>query len=294
MANLKAIRNRIQSVKGTQKITRAMKMIAAAKLRRAQDAILATRPYAHKIDGLIRGLSGELDGWQHPAMRPREEPKHLTLLVITADRGLCGAFNSNIIREAEKQRAAFADTYETIDVAIIGRKANEWYSRREMPIRHYFKDLMKTTSYQNAVEVAELLIEDFMEGRTDKVVVVYNEFKSAISQRVVVEELLPITDLETDGDEDKQTAQVEGHIYEPDREAILKELVPQSVCMQIFRCMLESQASEFGARMTAMDGATKAAKEMIERLTLQYNRARQAAITTELMEIIGGAEALKG
>lgn len=291
MPSLKEIRKRIGSVKNTQKITKAMKMVAAAKLRRAQESILNTRPYAKRIDGLIKDLSGVMmDEIMHPLMIEREEVKRVALLVITSDKGMCGAFNSNILRKASSTLANEWKDLE-VDLSLVGRKAIDFYKRKNVKPAHIFNEvyLKGRSQFEESDDIANLLVKDFTDGKVDEVWVLYNEFKSAISQDIVLEKLVPIVP-----DDQAETKGINDYIYEPDRKEILDDLVPQHLSIQIYRCLLESQASEHGARMTAMEGATKNAGEMIDKLTMQFNRARQAAITKELMEIIGGAEALKG
>ncbi len=289
MPNLKDIRKRIDSVKSTQKITRAMKMIAAARLRRAQDAIMNTRPYAYRIDGLIKGLSEVLDAYQHPMMIPREEVKKVGLIVLTGDRGLCGAFNGSILRTTDA-RLAKEWAGKDVELSLIGRRAIDYYKKRSVNVAHIYPDAYTGESrFEEADAISRQVSHDFENGKIDELWVLYNEFKSAISQKVVLEKLVPIVPAE-----DAEAVIYKEYLYEPERKDILNDLVPQHLSIQIYRCLLESSASEHAARMTAMDGATRNAGEMIDRLTLKYNRARQAAITTELMEIIGGAEALKG
>ncbi|RJO65161.1 MAG: ATP synthase F1 subunit gamma [Myxococcales bacterium] len=288
MPSLKHIRKRIGSVRNTQKITKAMKMIAAAKLRRAQDAILNTRPYARRIDGLIKGLTEGADEYMDPLMVPREQVKAVALLIVTSDKGLCGGFNANILRRADRAiREEWPD--REVRLWLIGRKAIEYYRRRQANVAKTFPELYHHNLFEEADIVADGLVRGFRDGEVDEVWTLYNEFKSVITQKVTIEKLVPIAP-----SEEAQAVAHHEYKYEPDRHAILDELAPEHVSIQIYRCLLESQASEQSARMNAMDGATRNAGEMIDRLTLQYNRARQAAITKELMEIIGGAEALKG
>ncbi|MCA9596939.1 MAG: ATP synthase F1 subunit gamma [Myxococcales bacterium] len=305
MANLKAIRKRIGTVRSTQKITRAMKMVAGARLNRAQQRILALRPYAVKTGDVLREVTAaanrrmeEDEGGidiDHPLLARRPEKRTL-LLVVTSDRGLCGAFNTNILRAAERLwRERKADGQE-VQIATIGRKGRDYFRRRNAPIFHVFSDVWDRLDLEQARNVARTVLKPFVDGEVDAIYVVYNEFKSAMTQRVVAEPLFP---LRLDEPGDKGEAKVDGgyereFIFEPNKEALMERLVPMYVEISILRALLESMASELGARMTAMDSATKNASEMISKLTLQYNRARQAAITTELMEIIGGAEALNG
>jgi F-type H+-transporting ATPase subunit gamma len=302
LANLKAIRKRIGSVKSTQKITRAMKMVAGARLNRAQQRILTLRPYAVKT-GLVLaevtaaanrrleaggGDGGEID---HPLLARRPEQNTL-LLVITSDRGLCGAFNTNILRLAERQWKEREAQGQKVQIATIGRKGRDYFRRRNAPVMHVFSGVWDQLDLMQARNVARVVLKPFIAGEVDAIHVIYNEFKSAMSQRVVSEPLFP---LPLQALEDAPEPSYDRlFIFEPDKDALLERLVPMYVEISILRALLESMASELGARMTAMDSATKNASEMIDRLTLAYNRARQAAITTELMEIIGGAEALKG
>jgi F-type H+-transporting ATPase subunit gamma len=286
MANLKIIRNRITSVKGTQKITRAMKMVAAAKLRRAQENILALRPYAKDVMEVLADVAARTDAEDHPLLA-RREPKRVLLVVLTSDRGLCGGFNSNITRYCEEYIRDHGSEHDEISLAIVGRKGRDYFRRRDVTIRHELMGIFEDLDYRKAEGVAHKIIHEYNQGDLDAVFLVYNEFKSVISQKVVVEPLLPITPTEV----------AEGgveFIYEPSKEALLDTLLPMYVEVEVYRALLESVASEFGARMTAMENATKNAAEMIENLTLQYNKARQAAITSELMEVVSGAEALKG
>ena len=298
MANLKAIRTRIASVTSTQKITRAMKMVAGARLSRAQQRILALRPFAIKTEQMLAEVtqaSAERGGSEpdHPLLARREE-KCVQLLVITSDRGLCGAFNANINRTAERHWKDLVAQGKEVRMAIIGRKGREYLTRRKAPVTHVFSQVWENLGSEQTQIVAKTLLLPFVRGEVDSIYLVYNEFKSAMTQRVVVEPLFPLPRVEAPEPlhEIKEPSPTE-FIFEPSKEAVLEQLVPTYVELTILRALYESMASEFGARMTAMDSATKNASEMIDRLTLQYNRARQAAITTELMEIIGGANALK-
>lgn len=286
MANLKAIRNRIASVKGTQKITRAMKMVAAAKLRRAQDNILALRPYADDVMEVLADVAALTDTDDHPLLA-RRDPNRILLVVLTSDRGLCGGFNSNINKATEAYLRENGDAHEEMSLALIGRKGRDYFRRRDVTIRHEIMNVFEDLNWDKAAEVARTIIHEYTSEDLDAVYLVYNEFKSVISQKVTVEPLLPIVPAEAE----------EGRvdfIYEPNKEALLDRLLPMYVEVEVYRALLESVASEFGARMTAMDNATKNAAEMIDSLTLQYNKARQAAITNELLEVVAGAEALKG
>ena len=288
MPSLKAIRNRITSVKNTRKITKAMKLVAAAKLRRAQDAIIAARPYSAALTRVVSELSAVAGKDAHPLFAEREAQR-AAIVVITADRGLAGAFNSNVIKAVERHVANELPNIKEVTLRIIGKKANQHFARRNASIASYDAAPTGPTALQLARETANRVIDDFLAGKVDRVFVAFNEFKGAGSQVVRVTQLLPVIP-------EKQTNQVEttDYIYEPSKEELLNRLVPLYVQIQLYRSSLESIAAFFGAQMMAMESATKNAGEMINRYTLQYNRARQAAITKELLEIIGGAEALKG
>jgi F-type H+-transporting ATPase subunit gamma len=290
MANLRAIRKRVGSVKSTQQITKAMKMVSAAKLKRAQDAIIAARPYARKMREVVQALAARVGEDAHPLLAARETKK-LALLVVTTDRGLCGGFNSNLLRATYRFLAANREKYEEIAVFVVGRKAREFLRRRGISLRKEYLNVLGSLSYAHAATLSENLVGGFLAGDFDEVQVVFNEFRSAISQVVRFERLFPIS-----LDQGGGGGAVSGvdFLYEPSQKEILATLLPKYVETQIFRVLLESVAGEHGARMSAMDSATNNAVDMIARLTLQMNRARQATITKELMEIIGGAEALKG
>jgi len=303
VANLKIIRKRIASVKSTQKITRAMKMVAGARLNRAQQRILALRPYAVQTgrmladvtrDGTSGGSGAEAAQVAHPLLVRREE-RRVLLLVITSDRGLCGAFNTNINRFADAEGQRLTAEGKTVSFATIGRKGRDYFQRRRRPVAQVFSQVWERLGTEQAELVAKTILRPYVRGELDAIYLVYNEFKSAMSQRVVCEPLFPLRAAEST---EPGTESTEGSLpefdFEPNREVVLEQLVPTYVEITVLRALYESMASELGARMTAMDSATKNASEMIDRLTLKYNRARQAAITTELMEIIGGANALKG
>jgi F-type H+-transporting ATPase subunit gamma len=291
MPSLKAVRTRIASVKSTQKITRAMKLVSAAKLRRAQDAIVAARPYAQALAEAVAEVAARAGDDAHPMLQQREG-RRLAVIILTSDRGLCGGFNANICRTTqrfvdEKVKSKSADE---VQLDVVGRKGRDYFRRRRVKIAHEFSGVAGETALDRARELALTVSSDFIDGRVDGIFLVYNEFKSAMSQRVVTERLLPII---PPGAADGDLARTD-FLYEPGKKELLNMLLPLYVQSQIYRAFLESIASEFGARMTSMDNATTNASEIIDRLTLQYNRARQAAITKELMEIVGGAEALKG
>jgi F-type H+-transporting ATPase subunit gamma len=288
MPSLKAIRKRIVSVKNTRKITRAMKLVAAAKLRRAQDTIIAARPYSQAIASVVSELSG-VAGKESHALFEERELKRAEIIAISADRGLAGAFNTNVIRAVERYAANELSSATEVTLRIIGKKANQHFARRNARIASYDPLPVGPNALSVAREAANRAIADFLDGKVDRVYLVYNEFINAGTQRVQVIQVLPVVP-------DKNAAPQEqsDYIYEPSKEALLTRLVPLYVQIQIYRAVLESIAAFFGAQMMAMESATKNAGEMINRYTLQYNRARQAAITKELLEIIGGAEALKG
>lgn len=286
MANLKAIRNRIGTVKNTQQITKAMKMVAAARLRKAQQAIETMRPYAYRTRDIIAQLAARADMSSHPLLAQRP-PKKVELLIFTSDRGLCGGFNANINRLAERYIADNEPGHEHIEMDIVGRKGHEYFKRRDVIVNTYFEDVLGDVTQEKAQEIAEHAVTRFKENDLDALYLVYNEFKSAIQQEVIVEQLLPVVPAPFD-----EGAFCPDFIYEPSQHEILDAVLPGHLAVQVYRVLLESVASEMGARMSAMDSATKNAGELIDRLTLVYNRARQAAITTELIEIISGAEAL--
>ena len=289
MANLRAIRKRISSVKSTQQITRAMKMVSAAKLRRAQDGINAARPYARKMREVVTAVAGRAGAAAHPLLTAREAKK-LALLVITSDRGLCGSFNSGLTRAVHRFLGEHRGEYEEIALFVVGRKGRDFFRRREVPIRKEYLGVLGSVSRGHAEKIANDLVAGFLGEEFDEVQIAFNEFRSAISQIVRFEKMFPIA-LDPSG---KTGGDEIDYLYEPSREEILAALLPKYVETMIFRVLLESVAGEHGARMTAMDSATNNSVEMISRLTLQMNRARQATITTELTEIVSGAEALKG
>ncbi|MGB7631181.1 MAG: ATP synthase F1 subunit gamma [Candidatus Deferrimicrobium sp.] len=289
MANLRAIRKRISSVKSTQQITRAMKMVSAAKLRRAQDGINAARPYARKMREVVTAVAGRAGSDAHPLLAAREAKK-LALLLVTSDRGLCGSFNAGLSRAVYRFLNEHRGAYEEITLFVIGRKGRDFFRRREIPIRKEYLGVLGAVSRRHAETIANDLIGGFLAGEFDEVQIAFNEFRSAITQMVRFEKMFPIA-LESSG---KTGGDDIDYLYEPGQKEILASLLPKYVETEIFRVLLESVAGEHGARMTAMDSATNNSVEMISRLTLKMNRARQATITTELIEIVSGAEALKG
>jgi F-type H+-transporting ATPase subunit gamma len=290
MASLRDIRKRIKSVKSTRQITKAMKMVAAAKLRKAQEAIIAARPYASTLDQMIGDLvaRSESGSVSHPLLTERPAKK-VEVLVVTSDRGLAGGFNGNVTRQVLRY---VKENHGKVDVTIttVGRKGNDFFRVKGQPTRKDWPGILNKMSYRNAADVAEELARRFEKGDVDAVYLCYNEFLSAISQKVTFSRLLPF---ETTTKKGSGPSSLVDYEYEPSKQAVLDRLVPQALNIKVYRALLESIASEHGARMTAMENATKNAGEMISSLTLFYNRTRQAAITKELMEIVSGAEALK-
>lgn len=286
MASLKSIRKRISSVKSTQKITKAMKMVSAAKLRRAQEAATAARPYADKLTAMLGSVSARVGTEAHPLLQAREQERTVHVLLVTGDRGLCGGYNSNLIRKAEtflNERG-----HGNVRLTIVGRRGFDHFKRRAVQIADKHVNLFGGPSAQLAESIGDQLARDFAAGNVDGVYLIYSHFRSALVQTPTVQRLLPIpTDAVPEGD-------TLDYLYEPDAALLLDRLLRSYVTVLIHRAFLEANASEQGARMTAMESATNNASDMINRLTLEMNRARQATITKELMEIIGGAEALKG
>jgi F-type H+-transporting ATPase subunit gamma len=295
MPNLLDIRRRIKSVKNTQQITKAMKMVSAAKLRRAQDRVVTARPFANKMAEVLGELAKRTDeDFHHPLLDYRGDQRYL-LVLITADKGLCGAFNTNLTKAAQAFIRENAD--KTIEIMAIGRKGRDFFRNRRATISSEYIGLTGKgrVEFSEALEVARALIQQYTEDTgIDKVYIVYNEFKSVLSQRVVLEQILPI--VRAKQDEPEATSQkpvtLVDYIYEQPPEEMFGQLLPRLVETQIFRALLESVASEHGARMTAMDSASKNASELIDNLTLNMNRVRQAAITNEIIEVVSGAAAL--
>lgn len=294
MASLRDIRKRIKSVQNSQKITKAMKLVSASKLRRAQDAMLAARPYAKELGSLLSRVAARAaaqatdDTPVHPLLELRA-PRRVLLVVVTSDRGLCGAFNSNILRRAERFIRENTERFETIEVATVGRKARDYFKKRKIFTVRDYPGMFADLTFRRASEIAEGVVKEFLDHDLDAVFVLYNEFKSAISQNVVVQDILPLVQ----DDLPPAEAGVD-YIYEPDVHQVLDKLIPRYVAVHVWRALLESHAAEHGARMAAMESASKNARELADSLTLQYNRARQASITRDLMDIVGGAEALSG
>ncbi len=286
MANLKAIRKRIQGVAGTQQLTRAMKLVAAAKLRRAQESALAQRPYAEALGKIIGHLGNRLEEGAHPLLAKRPMKKAL-LLLYSSDRGLCGAFNLNICRAGEQFIQGQADDGVEVAVAAIGKKGFEFMQGREYPVVHNYQDLFADITFDSISRIGNELAAEYVKGDYDGLFVLYNQFKSPAVQRVTLQQVLPVSLEDTDADDN-----LVEHLFEPSKEELLDAVFPMYVNLQLFQALLESVASEMGARMTAMDNATNNAADLIKRLTLIYNKARQETITRELMDIVGGAEAL--
>ncbi len=289
MPTLRDIKRRIKAVQSTSKITKAMKMVAAAKFRKAQQRMFEMRPYADRMNSILSSLANGAEGEIHPllAVRPR---KKIEVLVLTSDRGLCGAFNTNILKAATSHTSKLQKEGFELNISAVGRKARDYYKRRNIPLHKSWTGISGRIAYANAQEIAAEIIENYTNETVDEVILIYNEFKSVVAQKIVITRLLPLAPIEAG----EETLPVFNFIYEPSKEDIFSSLLPKNVEIQIYRALLESQASEEAARMSSMENATKAANDMIDSLTLQFNKARQASITKELMDIVGGVEALKG
>lgn len=287
MASLRDIRKRIASVKNTQKITNAMKMVSAAKLRRAEEAIKSARPFSDKMRDVLMSLAARANPAGHPLLEVRE-PKKVLFILITADRGLCGAFNTNLNRRTEAFIKEMQAKGIGVDLLTVGRKGNDYFRRRQVNIPERFVNVMNKVSYELAGDIVAVATEKFTSGEYDEVYCLYNRFRTAVTQILTLKRLLPIRP------EEEEWKKKREYLYEPSEEELLLEILPRYIQVQIFTGLLDSVASEHGARMTAMEAATSNAEEMIYKLTLKHNRLRQESITTELMEIVGGAEALKG
>ncbi|MDR6942624.1 ATP synthase F1 subunit gamma [Mucilaginibacter pocheonensis] len=291
MANLKEVRNRISSVSSTQQITKAMKMVSAAKLKRATNAIIQLRPYANKLKELLANLSASLEDGSSPYLQERE-PVRVLVVVVSSNRGLAGAFNANVIKTANN---LIAEKYSkqlqagNVSIVAIGKKSQEYYQRRKYNVIGNNNDLYLDLNFENASKITESIMEGFVNGDFDRVELVYNHFRNAAVQYLIAEQLLPVP--RADKKEVTKTANVD-YILEPSQEEIVEQLIPKNIKIQLYRAVLDSNASEHGARMTAMDKATENAGELLKALKLSYNQARQAAITTELTEIVSGAAAL--
>jgi F-type H+-transporting ATPase subunit gamma len=291
--SLRDIRKRIASVRSTQQITKAMKMVATAKLRRAQENILATRPYATKMFEVLSSLAARTSPDAHPLLY-RREPKRVEVVVFTSDRGLCGAFNMNLIQRAEKFLQEEKARTEELALSFIGRKGRDYFRKRNIAMRREYVNLFGKVDFPLAARIGEDLVKSYIAEQVDAIYLLYSEFRSAIQQRIVLEKILPVTPRKAgEGEETPKGPAAVEYIYEPSEVEILGKILPMYVEVQIYRALLESVASEYGARMTAMDNATNNARDMIDKLTLMYNKARQASITKELIEIVSGAEALK-
>src|ERR1700761_846395 len=291
MANLKEVRNRITSVSSTQQITKAMKMVSAAKLKRATNAIIQLRPYANKLKDMLANLSASLEDGSSPFLQERE-PNRVLIVVVSSNRGLAGAFNTNVIKTANN---LIAEKYSSqlkagnVSVIGIGKKGQEYYQRRKYNVIGNNNELFSDLTFLNVSKVTEAIMQGFLKGEYDRVELVYNRFKNAAVQFLTVEQLLPVPKAEKKKEDN--ASQVD-YILEPSQEAIVEQLIPKNIKIQLYKAVLDSHASEHGARMTAMDKATDNAGELLKALKLSYNQARQAAITTELTEIVSGAAAL--
>ena len=288
MPSLIDLRRRIRAVKSTQQITKAMKMIAASRLKRAQDRIIGARPFAQRMLKVLNGLVSRVDQEAHPLLRIPEGDQRPLLIVITGDRGLSGSFNSNVIKAATGYISGDGVGRE-IALGLIGRKGRDFFRRRNMDVRYESIGIFQKLSFGDAVKIAGMAIEEFTSGNASSVYLVYNEFKSVMTQRTVIERLLPIPRLENL--DDPQAGPTVDYIYEPKPEEIFRDLLPRHVQVQVYRALLESNAAFFAAQMTAMDAATRNSAEMIENLTLYMNKVRQAAITREIIEVVSGAAA---
>jgi F-type H+-transporting ATPase subunit gamma len=298
MANLKEVRNRITSVISTQQITKAMKMVSAAKLRRAQDAIIQMRPYASKLREIMENISSTLESGAGGAYATARPVKNVLIVAINSNRGLCGGFNANIVRTVNRlireQYAAQAKE-GNVKILCIGKKASDFFSKIPSLYAGNYNDLYNHLNFEETATIAEKIMNDFAEGKFDKVEIVYNQFKNAAVQYVQVEQLLPITAAENSSEKGKSEAKVvNDYIFEPAKEELVLQLIPKAIRIQLYKALLDSNASEHGARMTAMNKATDNAGDLLRDLRLSYNKARQAAITGEILEIVAGAEALAG
>jgi F-type H+-transporting ATPase subunit gamma len=292
MASLKEVRNRIVSVGSTQQITKAMKMVAAAKLRRAQDNILRMRPYAQRLNNILSNLSNVSSEAGENVYGQKRDVQRVLIIAVTSDRGLCGAFNSNVMKAVNNlinERYSAQAAAGNVEIMAIGKKGHEFFHKRNMPLAGDYTTVFNNLSFERVRVAAEQAMDGFVAGTYDQVDLVYNEFKNVATQIVRTEQLLPIQEKT----EEQAANQVESdYIFEPSKEEIVEQLIPKSLKIQVYKAVLESNASEHGARMTAMDKATENAGELLKELKLTYNRTRQAAITTEILEIVGGAEAL--
>ncbi|WP_295767787.1 ATP synthase F1 subunit gamma [uncultured Mucilaginibacter sp.] len=294
MANLKEVRNRIASVNSTQQITKAMKMVSAAKLKRATNAIVQLRPYATKLKEMLANLSASIEDGASPYLQERE-PVRILVVVVTSNRGLAGAFNTNAIKTANN---IIAEKYSeqlqagNVSIVAIGRKAQDYYTKRKYNVIGDNNEVYSNLDFLNVSKITEAIMQGFVDGKYDRVELVYNHFRNAAVQVLVTEQLLPVPKAEAETKATKSTADQTDYILEPSKKAIVEQLIPKNIKIQLYRAVLDSNASEHGARMTAMDKATDNAGDLLKALKLSYNQARQAAITTELTEIVSGAAAL--
>jgi F-type H+-transporting ATPase subunit gamma len=295
VANLKEVRTRIASVKSTQQITSAMKLVAASKLRRAQTAIQMLRPYAGKLREILQNLSGTMDNMDEAVYAEEREVKKILLVVVTSNRGLCGPFNTSVLREA---KITVNETYRSfkdggnLDIFCIGKKGGDHLRKQKFPVVEVNNEIFEDLTFENSTAIAESLMEQFASGKYDRIEVIYNQFKNAAVQILTREQFLPVSPPEREQGE--SAGQASDFIFEPSKEEIVSELLPKTLRTQLFKILIDSFAAEQGARMTAMHQATENAKEMIKDLQLAYNKARQATITRELIEIVSGADALRG
>jgi F-type H+-transporting ATPase subunit gamma len=294
MANLKIIRTRISSVKSTRQITSAMKMVAAAKLRRAQDRIVKLRPYAEKLHEILVGVTGSLaDSEEENVYGRKSDPEKILIVVITSNKGLCGGFNANVIRETRRVVVEqYAEQYRKKNLwfVAIGKKGNDFLRKQDVNILEADNNIFNSLTFENASVIAVRIMEAFVQAKFDRVEIIYNQFKNAAVQNLTTELFLPVETVK----KEKSTEQAIDYIYEPTKEEIIRELIPKSLKLQFYKAILDSFVAEHGARMTAMHKATDNATQLIKDLTLQYNKARQAAITNQILEVVSGAEALKG
>ncbi|OCX50973.1 ATP synthase F1 subunit gamma [Mucilaginibacter sp. PPCGB 2223] len=294
MANLKEVRNRIASVRSTQQITKAMKMVSAAKLKRATNAIIQLRPYANKLNDILANLSASLEDGSSPYLQERE-PNKVLVVVVSSNRGLAGAFNTNVIKAANN---IIAEKYSAqlkagnVSIVGIGKKSQEFYQRRKYNVIGNNNEIFNALNFENVSKVTQSIMDGFLKGEYDRVELVYNQFKNAAVQIVKVEQLLPVPKADQKESKGTTAASKVDYILEPSKEEIVEQLIPKNIKIQLYKAVLDSHASEHGARMTAMDKATDNAGELLRNLRLSYNQARQAAITTELTEIVSGAAAL--
>jgi F-type H+-transporting ATPase subunit gamma len=293
MATLRDIKKRIKAVHNTQKITKAMKMVSASKLRKVQNRMLDLRPYADKMQEVLIRLAKGADRESHPLLAFRAR-KTVEVVVITSDRGLCGAFNTNILKAAQRCIDGYKKEGFEVSISTVGKKARDYFRRKGVPVRNSRIGISGNIRFQNAEEIANDVKENYVNETIDEVIVVYNAFKSMATQTVTLAKLLPLAPIEEGTEGSAPESAAADFIYEPSMEAIFDRLIPRNVDIQIYRALLESSAAEEAARMSAMENATKSCNEMVGKLTLQYNKARQSSITGELMDIVGGVEALKG